>query len=294
MAHSKFDRPDSITDEGGAWKYFAPMLHMDDDDLDPYEYRLLGHYRRVCGENGGKCTESTRTTAEKTKMSTGKISGARKHLEALGRIKIVYTKKTCEITLRDCWAENIARYVKRSPGEHVHTVNSPSHEHVHHMNTPREIGRSPGEPKNKLKKEQPNTSIEPKIVEISPRPIDPMFEAIAKVWKTRAGAIVGYIRCMMLGTARKGDWKDANFDTAATPDEIIKFGAWWSKHHPDLSIPRKPEKIQSYFYEFRAARERYNAAHPTTAVAPAPVINDVPSDADEYRAWLAAQMEKTA
>lgn len=148
------DREDHITDEGGAWKYFAPMLHMDDDDLDPYEYRLLGHYRRVCGENGGKCTQSTRTIAGITRMSTGKVSNARKRLAALGRIRIVYTKKTCEITLKDCWAENIQRYTKRSPDEHVHIVNTIScspDEHVHSVNGK----RSPGETKNKPYKKEP-------------------------------------------------------------------------------------------------------------------------------------------
>lgn len=122
-----------IQDEGGAWKYFAPMLHIDDDDLDAYQYRLLGHYRRVCGANRGKCTESTKTTATVTKMSTGKVSAVRKQLAELGRINLDIKRAGTTITLRDCWRENILRYSQPSPDENP-VERSPHEQGVHHMN----------------------------------------------------------------------------------------------------------------------------------------------------------------
>lgn len=131
-----------VQDEGGLWKYFAPMLHIDDDDLDPYQYRLLGHYRRVCGVNGD-CTESIRKTADKTRMSTGKVSTVRRELVKLGRIRVEEKPDGIRVTLRDCWVENITRYQSCSPDEQSdedetrsphEQERSPDEQPVHHMN----------------------------------------------------------------------------------------------------------------------------------------------------------------
>ena len=59
-----------IDNEAPFSKYFTMMLNMADDDLNPYEYRLLAHYVRI----GGDVYETTKTTAMKTKMSSGKVS----------------------------------------------------------------------------------------------------------------------------------------------------------------------------------------------------------------------------
>ena len=68
--------------------HFALMLHIDDEDLDPFEYRLLGHYRRVCGMGDGECYEMTQTTAAKCKMSQQKVREARSVLQERGDITI--------------------------------------------------------------------------------------------------------------------------------------------------------------------------------------------------------------
>jgi len=114
----------TVEDNG---KYYHIMLNMADDDLDPYEYRLLGHYVRV-----GKCWENTRTTAKKTQMSAGKVSMTRDTLHSKGYINVEYRgKDTCLVTVIDRMAENVARYQnQRSPHEHVHDMNTD----VHHMN----------------------------------------------------------------------------------------------------------------------------------------------------------------
>lgn len=113
----------------GGNKYFHFMLNMADDDLDPYQYRLLGHYRRVCGQ-GGICFELTTTTAKKTKMSGGKISSVRWELVALGYINIHECDGTeaIAITLIDLMPENVMRYSSSEQTVHVVNSNRSSHE----------------------------------------------------------------------------------------------------------------------------------------------------------------------
>jgi hypothetical protein len=112
----------TITDQTDIRKYFSMIEHLADDELDPYEYRLLGHYKRVCGENGGTCTEGIRTTADKCKMSQGKASEVRQALHNKGWINLDIKKdetpegKTvyigANVTLKDRWLENLKAYAK--------------------------------------------------------------------------------------------------------------------------------------------------------------------------------------
>lgn len=120
-----------ITDEASFNKFFTMIENMADEDLGPYEYRLLAHYKCVCGQNGGKCTESTKKTAETCHMSTGKVSSTRKTLEEMGWISMRTISKLSDngnpqivglsITLINRMAENVERYSARyptSPDEH--------------------------------------------------------------------------------------------------------------------------------------------------------------------------------
>lgn len=129
-------------------RYFLQMLNMSDDDLSPYQFRLLGHYIRVAAKTG-KCWEGVRKTAQITQMSVGMVTKTRNELVTLGYIRVKHREDdTCVIVIVDRMAENIARYAheavadeadefdaptgKRSSGEQgVHTVR----EGVHHMNT---------------------------------------------------------------------------------------------------------------------------------------------------------------
>lgn len=103
-------------------QYFHIMPNMADDDLDPYQYRLYGHYKRVCGDNG-TCWQSTKTTAEITKMSVGKVASTRRELEELGYIHINEDGHTLQIKMCDVMPANTERFKKRSPHERD----------VHHM-----------------------------------------------------------------------------------------------------------------------------------------------------------------
>lgn len=141
-------------DEGRHDKYYHVMLNMYDDDLDPYEYRLLGHYKRV-----GYTYQGTRKIAEICRMSVGQVSKARKALTAKGfiRVELLTAKslrdsgitldrsvanstKICVVTVVDKMAENIERY--RSLGEQrvIRGVNN---------------GRTPNERKKERNKKEP-------------------------------------------------------------------------------------------------------------------------------------------
>lgn len=85
---------------------------------------------------------------------------------------------------------------------------------------------------------------------------DEMFEAIATVWKTRAGGFVGQMKAMFLGRARSTtEWGACNFEPAATPDEILTFGKYAEKRRvrENCSFPKTPETIQRWFYDMREA-----------------------------------------
>lgn len=102
-----------IHDEGTFGKYFHIILNMADDDLDPFEYRLLGHYRRVCGDDG-YCNEAIETTAKRCRMSLAKARTTRKALRKQGYIR--FDDKTAGVTLNvtlvNRMEENVKRYTE--------------------------------------------------------------------------------------------------------------------------------------------------------------------------------------
>lgn len=104
-------KPGPIIDNGRINRYFSMMLHIDDDDLTPDEYRLLGHYRKIAGLYGEDCEESTKETAVATQMGVAAVRTARKALVEKGRITFqAGPNNTVRVVLIDCMAENIERY----------------------------------------------------------------------------------------------------------------------------------------------------------------------------------------
>lgn len=98
-------------------KFYSRIPHLADDELDLYEYRLYGHYRRVANENGA-CTEKNSTTAEKCGMSVSKLKTTRKSLAAKGYIKLDDKRKklgtnepdTVLVEIAPIWERNNVRY----------------------------------------------------------------------------------------------------------------------------------------------------------------------------------------
>lgn len=62
---------------------------IDDLGLDPHERALYVHYKRACGGNDCEWVESIRVTAQRTKMSVGRASEARKSLVERGLIRLI-------------------------------------------------------------------------------------------------------------------------------------------------------------------------------------------------------------
>ena len=112
-----------ITDHNDGRKYFAQLPHLADDDLDMYEYRLYGHYVRVCGQGGGTCQETERTTYTHCGMGREKFRKARQTLIEKGFISVIkygtphkagQKGSPTVITINDIWLKNIQRYSKPS------------------------------------------------------------------------------------------------------------------------------------------------------------------------------------
>jgi len=114
--------PTQITDASHDHAYFSMMPNILDDLLGPYEYRLYAHLKRVCGENG-LSFQSTNTLAKGCKMSTGRVSKAKRELERLGLIRIAEKPRPGgglpyhEITIVDIWQRNIIHCVPSSQDE---------------------------------------------------------------------------------------------------------------------------------------------------------------------------------
>ncbi len=91
-------------------RFRTELPNMADDLLDPFQYRLYGHYKRWCGESG-HCTESLSTTAERTKMSRDKIISVRQWLIENGWITTEdIARGTLKVKVVDRWIENSNRF----------------------------------------------------------------------------------------------------------------------------------------------------------------------------------------
>lgn len=147
-----------LKDDGSLSKYFTVLPNLyDDSDLDVYEYRLLGHYKRVCGQ-AGRCWESVRTTAKHCRMSLGQVVEIRRGLAEKGFIKIrvevdpkTEQKKWTDVTVVDKNRENLEKYSPKPGG--VHSMNVSAEGGVHGEGQ----GCSPHELKNNKDKEEPKS-----------------------------------------------------------------------------------------------------------------------------------------
>lgn len=91
--------------------------------------------------------------------------------------------------------------------------------------------------------------------DISPRKRDDMFDAISKVWGITAGGWVGNMKSMFLGTAKKGQWKQCNFEPPITDaNELLNFEPYMLRRMAEKRITDKPTAcvtIQRWFYDYR-------------------------------------------
>jgi DnaD/phage-associated family protein len=137
-----------IVDLSDLKKYRFEMPNLSDDDgLDPYEFRLLAHYKRV-----GRCTESAETTAAKCRMSVGKVSDARQSLADKGwivlkRVEMDQARYRFVIQVADRWNENFAKYSGLPLDELKKQLDKASASPGEGSPSPHEARPSPGEGK---------------------------------------------------------------------------------------------------------------------------------------------------
>lgn len=110
--------------------------------------------------------------------------------------------------------------------------------------------------------EQPNTKtkrtrrrktipISESVKEKQPRPRDELFDAISEEFGTGDGQTVA-LKSQMLGTMPTKNPKHlCNFDDPVTPAEVREFAAWYRKKHRNMALPTAPEKVQTFFNQFR-------------------------------------------
>lgn len=113
--------------------HFTMIEYIADDELDPFQMKTYVHYKRRAWELNTNSESSIydvwiddplRDTAKACKMSTGKLSQARRELAELGYLETetLYKPGTqlvigSRVRLRDRWADNAARF-GCSPDEH--------------------------------------------------------------------------------------------------------------------------------------------------------------------------------
>jgi len=157
-----------IRDAGSERKYWTQLPNkIDDDNLDPYEFRLYVHLKRVAGDSG-QCWQNTQTLASHCRMSAGKVSQAKQSLASKGLIYINTSKSDRGkpyhvITIVDIWPQNMLLYAGQgSPSE---GINSPDEV----ISSCDEVISSPGE----IKKNPLRKTLEEKNIAATPPPSSP-------------------------------------------------------------------------------------------------------------------------
>lgn len=294
----------SIANNAPTHKYFTTMLNMADDDLDPFQYRLLAHYIRKSG-HGGKIDESVRETASLTKMSTVKVQKARNDLQALGYIEVAKPSKVqarkgamVHVTIVDRWAENINRYAKpvsdltqvdtegvlNITQQPVSDLTQPTGEAVLNLTRLRKNNKEQKKKKELTELEQWQLRlgtvavIMPVILSKMERGFDPKFHQ-AETYMTLA-LLKKYIPLAEQLTFLK-----------MTPQQFLGL---WGEIEPEyrrqgwtIAIKTIEEKAPSYM--LRQNKKPITPEPPLTVVTPQPVTPDEPEMTTEQRIALAEQ-----
>lgn len=284
-------KQDLIRDDGMGM-YFTIMLNMADDDLDPYQYRLLAHFKRVCGREG-KCFQGTRGIAKVCQMSVGKVVSTRRELEQMGYITIAERPdSTLLITVVDRMRENVERYSGCSPHEQgVHGVNGG----VHGVNQRITLEE---EPLNKIS--APDGAGGDKKAK-KPREKNPLFDAVAmQVFNIAPdniggdGGRIGIISSWLAGYEPKGKYADLGAIKAPASEQHIKmFVTWWRNKYPNATMPRDLIKFVEYWRQWASeenARAAKSKQRPAAIQAAAPAAIDPAQMTTEDRQRFLAEL----
>jgi len=165
-----------------------------DLDLDPYEFRLYCHIKKIAGD-GGSCWMSVTRLAKETKISVRKIQTIKKKLASgfskLGGLPLIKVTKrktdlgdpdTDLIQMLDLWRLNFQKaYGLNKKPEGVHPVqgggarDAPGVVHEMHQ------GGAPGADKEDPIKEDPIEEVESQLADASRRRATFLFEKIKSI-----------------------------------------------------------------------------------------------------------------
>lgn len=280
------DQPQTIHNEGDPHRYFHQMLNMAEDELDPFQYRLLGHYLRWAG-HGGKLPEGIRETAKATKMSISKVRTARAELVKLGYLKVKEPSeeqqkqgKATEITIRDRWQENVERYTPVSNLTHppviemTQGVSEIAHPPVSNLT-----------PLNKQKKEEHKDSAPPKTNTTGTEPVQQVLP------KEMQAAIAEHI--MEWKNLTEWHWKQLNTKTLAgnllplklTTEEIKHFRRWYFWRYPKAPYTHPSiivSKIDLMRSDIAAGRFKLNPQNGAKTVVDQATLDALSPTAENY------------
>lgn len=246
-------------------KYWTMMLNMADDDLGPYEYRLLAYYVRWSSK--GPKTEGIRTTADKCQMSPQRVTEARDELVRTGYIRYIPPTKVDKargiggtVIVIDRMDENVARYhrVKEIAREENGRVQNSIHDRV--QNSVQSEEPSTEEQTTSASNDDAEKSTD-KPLPATPKPKgakapDPWYDNILAVWGLHAGGN-GDMRKFLEGRAVKKGWKEYNPPPGYTlidAGEICSFARWYRSTKQGgkqgLSMVAERGKLQSAIMEW--------------------------------------------
>lgn len=278
----------AIRNESNPHQYFTMMLNMADDDLNPHEYRLLGHYVRWAG-HGGTHQESVRQTAKVTRMGKSTVDKMRDALAEKGYIKVIKPSEpdraegvATQVIVLDRWAENINRYSKAVPNQvegvypiedtgipkqgHPRVPNQVDSEEPHaeepleELKTPAPIGTDP-EPNKLPVVNDVVKAAEEHINKAAPLNLNDLYqEAVKTTFKIGFGSFNGLmVNFLTASPKNKGKWKEWQVDDPPMqPIEIVGFGDWYGTDYKDAykknkdKPPTTPDTLGPRIMEFRS------------------------------------------
>jgi len=228
-------------------KYFTQLLNMAEDDLDPYQYRLLAHYVRWANLKVRK-TEGYKLTAKRCKMSPMMVLKARAYLIEQGYIR--FQPPTAAqankgiggiVIIIDRWAENIARYVKPV------SVPSPQVDKVEDI---------PGSQVDKKKESTVNKNTVRKQ-----RAPDEIFDLVTLY--AFEGSTVQSARIGKVSSWFKGSKKNAGvqpIEAPATTEQVQSFYRWFGETYPKINMVQDVAKTAGYWQKFVTQAARRDAS----------------------------------
>lgn len=264
-------------------KFFTMMLNMADDELDPFQYRLLGHYIRWAG-HGGIHQEGIRQTAKVCRMSVNTVRKTREQLAQMGYIELEIPSKEeakkgvpTRIKVIDRWAENILRYSKPISNQiqgvsnmtqdkpqtcaksDTPPVSNPTHYEEHGEE---QILEEQNQKDISPQGEQPKpTAFEPFIEELfpddEPTPKLTNHQVLVGAVMLAFGAGGGFAATLakqLTGTADKGKRQEWNIKPGMAPVEIVAFASWYATTY-EGKPPTTAETLYERVEEFRGIQE---------------------------------------